>query len=157
MLSHINGHIMTKNENDDLPVLVFNPVNTSGIQTGVIGDYITANESHVNGLYRAKCIMMNKGIGDLGDTQNICMLADNGYMLVNAFCLYQNAEIAVDETAFIKTLRAVKFAFPNYVIRIPDKLGHKDMTSREWQPIFGIIMRELVNSGMTIEIWHRVD
>lgn len=155
MLNHVNGHIMTKNEHEDAPVLVFNPVNTSGVQTGVIGDYITTNMEHVNGLYRAKCSLIRNGHTRPDVTQNICLLADMNYLLLNAFCLYNNADIAVDEGNLVEALRHVKFFHPTYTVRIPYKLGHKEMTRREWQPIFSIIMRELVDKGVDVEIWHR--
>lgn len=156
MLSHKKGHVMTKNENEDCPIVVFNAVNTSGNIAGIIGKYIETEmtNTRTHGLYRAKCQLMQKGIGERGDVQNICLFADYDFMLVNAFIMYNNAEPAVDEHALIKALTAIKQAFPTYTVRIPNKLGYKDMTAGEWNIIFYRIMNILVNHGINVEIWH---
>lgn len=158
MLQHIDGHIMTKNEDENRPVLVIHTVKTSGELGGVIGDYIKNHmtDTNVAGLYRAKCELIKSGIGERGDTQNICLLADYGYMLVNAFVMYANAEPAIDEAALDKALNNIRFTFPTYTIRIPFKLGYKDMTGGEWNMIFYKIMNRLVNHGVNVEIWHNV-
>lgn len=159
MLFHKKGHVMVKNEDENCPVVVINAVNQTGNLSGVIGKYIQTDmvDTNVSGLYRAKCKLMQNGIGKLGDVQNICLFTDYGFMLVNAFVMYNNAEPAVDERALMDALESIKQTFPTYTVRIPNKLGYKDMTSGEWNIIFYRIMNILVNHGITVEIWHNVN
>lgn len=152
-LTHVRGHIMTKNENEYAPILVFNPVRCDGQMPGIVGDFLQSLDDNTFGLYRAKCDLIANHIGGRGDNQCICLLADFGYMLNNAFVFFDNADPAVDTEALIHTLENARQFYPAYTFRIPYKFA-VDLTDREWLAILHIIVIHLVNFGINVEIWH---
>lgn len=155
-LIHINGHIMTKNKNENDPILVFNPVRCDGQMPGIVGDFLRSLDSNAFGLYQTKCDLIANHIGERGDNQCICLLADFGYMLNNAFVFYNNADPAVDAEALIHALENARQFYPTYTFRIPYKFA-VDLTDSEWQAITIIIVNQLVNNGINVEIWHNTN
>ena len=60
MLQHIDGHIMTKNEDENRPVLVMHAVKTSGELGGIIGNYIGVTFFEKKGAKAVRPPMFNK-------------------------------------------------------------------------------------------------
>lgn len=154
MLNHVYGDILTPNKNEDQPVLIFNPVCTEGAMNSKLGRQIQKELPTVFEYYKTKCMLIDAGCGKLGDTQCICILADRGYMFVNGFIFYANNVRAISEQALHNALTDIRIFFRNYTIRVPYMWGDDATSQNAWLRAAGIIVDELVDSGMDVEIWH---
>lgn len=154
-MRHVYGDILSPNTNEDQPVLIFNPVSTAGVMDSKIGKQIQKELPSVFEYYKTKCMLIDAGCGKLGDTQTICILADKGYLFVNGFVFDASNGGVMSETALHDALTDIRIFFRNYTVRIPYMWGDEATSEQEWKKAVTAIVNELVNNGITTEIWHK--
>lgn len=154
-MKHVYGDILSPNANEDQPVLIFNPVDTTGVAGSWLSQQVQKELPTAFEYYKVKCMLIEAGCGDLGDTQTTCILADKGYLFTNCFIFDAANGGAMNDAALHDTLTDIKVFFRNYTVRIPYMWGDEATSESEWEKATTAIVNDLVNAGVSVEIWHK--